>query len=133
MSADVSFSLMTPLEATNALEDMAQRQGCTPDELCAKEVEKLQADQDYREHVRTKANEIWSRLLQRQRIDNLWPAEPLECHMVAFVLSALMEARIDQKISELTREQMEFYESEVKRTGRSLTALLNDVLFGVAQ
>jgi hypothetical protein len=90
------------------------------------------ADPDFLYRVELKVGEIM-RLRHAGKADaDAWPKDPLEALAVALRMTLYLEDMIEKELLELSEEDLAFWDSETKRTGRSVEELIRDRVFGPA-
>jgi len=112
------------------LDRLATERNCSRNDLGTEVSRRLCAESDFSDRMDLATAKI-IQLRQAGKPDSAaWPSDPLDCLAVAICMAVYLEHVAEHKILAMTEEDLDFWNREVKRTGRSFEYLISQSVFG---
>jgi hypothetical protein len=120
-------SVFLPGQIWSAVDEIARTRGCSRNELLVEQAQRYLTDREYVLRVLKLIIDLMEHLDKHGSIAGWsWPADPLEALMLGWKIADDVDQIIDQWIDDFDADELLYWEREVKRTGRDMTALLQD-------
>jgi hypothetical protein len=127
---DCTLQMPPALEAR--LAKIAHERCCTLNDLLDEQISLMIEDAEYRLRMEAIAQHLDAQFYAGE-LESGWPTETLECLAVAWIRWAYMEKELEKQITEMSAEDLEYWENEVKRCGRSFEELMRERIYGQDQ
>jgi hypothetical protein len=109
---------------------IAEERRCTLADLADEQIPRIESDAQYAYYLLPFVNEIIKRRIEGKCEVGAWPEDPLECLAVALIRDAKLKAEIETLILTMSGEDLDCWDAEVKKTGKSMEFLLWSKIYG---
>ena len=123
-------NLWLPPPVLRELVRVAQERGFTLTDLANEQVRGIESDAQYAYYLLPFVNEVIKRCIEGRCEVGAWPEDPLKCLAIALIRDAKLKEEIEKLILAMSRRDLDCWDAEAKKTGKSMEFLLWSKIYG---